>query len=167
MFLISLIGCTTLVTFDNIPGQISTIGVVPNNYKSLNWNNTYYLNVSTVPSSGYKLTLTSSSYVATNQGGDVVRISSVNGTTFSFDSILIAAAWRDNLAWTIYLYRLGVVQVSGNFHLNTKNSTSVYCSSCTNIDMLMMTATGGTPVNGLAQNGTEFGFNNLCVSLGY
>ncbi|CAF0751434.1 unnamed protein product [Adineta ricciae] len=159
--------CTTPVTFDNIPGQTSTIGVVPNNYKSLNWNNTYYLNVSTVPLSGYTKVLGSSPYVATNQGGGVVRISSVNGTSFSFDSVLIVAAWRDNLNWSIYLYRLGVLQVSGSFILDTKNSTTVTCGSCTNIDMLIMTATGGTPVNGLAQNGTEFGFNDLCVSLGY
>ncbi|CAF0742249.1 unnamed protein product [Adineta ricciae] len=159
--------CTTKVTFDNITGQTSTSGVVPNGYQNLNWTNTNYLNASTVPSSGYPIAMQSPSYVAYNPGGAAVQIISANGTSFSFDSVTIAAAYRSGLQWNINLYRLGVLQISGPFLINTVNSTIISCGGCTNIDTIVFTTSGGTAVNGLSGSGTEFGFDDLCISFGY
>ncbi|CAF0742263.1 unnamed protein product [Adineta ricciae] len=159
--------CTTKVTFDNITGQTSTSGAVPNGYQNLNWTNTNYLNASTVPSSGYPIAMQSPSYVAYNPGGAAVQIISANGTSFSFDSVTIAAAYRSGLQWNINLYRLGVLQISGPFLINTVNSTIISCGVCTNIDTIVFTTSGGTAVNGLSGSGTEFGFDDLCISFGY
>ncbi|UJR18039.1 hypothetical protein I4U23_004940 [Adineta vaga] len=117
--------CTTRVTFDDIPSQMPTSGVVHNGYNNLNWTNVMYINTSTVPSSGYKMAQVSSSYVAYNPGGAAVEIVSANGTSFSFDQVNIAAGWRTGLIWTIYGYRLGVNMLSGSFALNPVNSTTV------------------------------------------
>ncbi|UJR14477.1 hypothetical protein I4U23_001474 [Adineta vaga] len=159
--------CTTRITFDDIAGQTATSGIVPNGYNNLNWTNVMYLNSSTVPLSGYPIAQSSPSYVAYNPGGAFVRIQSANGTSFSFDQVKISAGWRLNLEWWIYAYRFGVNKISGSFLINTVNSTTISCGSCTNLDMLIFTASGGTPVDGLAQNGTEFAFDDLCISFPY
>lgn len=91
------LNCTTKVTFDDIPGQSSTSGIVPNTYKNLNWTNTYYLNASSAPSGGYQMAVTSSDYVAYNPWGSTVTIVSANGTKFAFNSVQLSSAWRSNL----------------------------------------------------------------------
>ncbi|CAF3695510.1 unnamed protein product [Rotaria sp. Silwood1] len=99
--------CTTRVTFDDIPGQSSTSGVVPNGYKNLNWTNVLYLNSSTMPTSGYQTAVNSPSFVGYNPGGTIVQITTANGTKFAFNSVIVSSAWRDNLVWSIYGYRSG------------------------------------------------------------
>ncbi|CAF1222589.1 unnamed protein product [Adineta steineri] len=159
--------CTTRITFDDIFNQSATSGIVPNGYNNLNWTNTVYVNTSTMPLSGYLYAVTSVPYVATNPGGAMMQITSVNGTSFSFDSMTITAAWRNNLAWTIYGYRSGVNTLAGSFALNVLNRTTVTCGSCTNYDTLYFGTSGGTPYPGLANNGTEFAFDDLCISFDY
>ncbi|CAF4955555.1 unnamed protein product, partial [Rotaria sp. Silwood1] len=99
--------CTTRVTFDDIPGQSSTSGVVPNGYKNLNWTNVLYLNSSTMPTSGYQTAVNSPPFVGYNPGGTIVQITTANGTKFAFNSVIVSSAWRDNLVWSIYGYRSG------------------------------------------------------------
>ena len=106
-------------------------------------------------------------YVAYNPGGAAIQIVSANGTSFSFDSVTIAAAYRFGLEWDIDLYRLGVLQISGPFLINTVNSTTISCGVCTNMDTIVFRTSGGTAVSGLSGSGTEFGFDNLCISFGY
>lgn len=157
----------TRVTFDDIPSQSATSGVVPNGYKNLNWTNTFYLNVSTQPTSGYQYIMGSSPYIAYNPGGVSVNITTANGTRFSFDSILVNSAWRDNLLWTIDAYTNGALVVSGSFYMQVLNQTTISCGVCTDLDTLYMSVSGGTPHTGLNQTGKEFGFDDLCISFGY
>lgn len=159
--------CTTLVTFDDIPGQSPTSGVIPNGYNNLNWANTQYLNASSAPTSGYQTAVTSPPFVAYNPGGYTVTITSANGTRFAFNSIVVAPAWRDDLIWTIYGYRNGSALLSGSFALYVANQTTISCGVCSNWDTISMTASGGTPHSGLTQTGAEFAFDNLCISFGY
>jgi hypothetical protein len=81
--------------------------------------------------------------------------------------MIVAAAWRNNLVWTVNGYRYGVNTLSGSLLMTEVNQTIVTCNGCTNYDTLQFTTSGGTPVSGLAQSGTEFGFDNLCISFGY
>ncbi|CAF1218098.1 unnamed protein product [Adineta steineri] len=159
--------CTTRITFDDIFNQSATSSIVPNGYNNLNWTNAVYVNTSTMALSGYLYAVTSVPYVATNPGGAMMQITSVNGTSFSFDSMTITAAWRNNLAWTIYGYRSGVNTLAGSFALNVLNRTTVTCGGCTNYDTLYFGTSGGTPYPGLANNGTEFAFDDLCISFDY
>ncbi|CAM4865416.1 unnamed protein product [Rotaria socialis] len=162
-----LVRCTTCVTFDNIPGQLATTGVVPNGYNNLNWTNVWYVNASTEPTSGYEYAVTSPPFVGTNPGGATVKITSANGTSFAFDSVIVTSAWRDDLYWVIYGYRNGVNTVAGGFYMQVANQTIISCGSCTNLDTLYFVVSGGTPHVGLAQTGYESAFDNLCISFGY
>ncbi len=165
-FFLSL-DCTASVTFDDIPDQSSTSGVVPNGYKNLNWTNVDYLNVSTMPTSGYQTAVYFPPFVAYNPGGANVTIMSANGTGFAFNSMIIAAAWRDNLIWTITAYRAGTSILTASVVIQVMNQTRVSCGACSNWDTISLTTSGGTPHSGLSENGTEFGFDNLCISFGY
>jgi len=164
---IILLDCTTLITFDDIPNESATSGIVPNGYNNLNWTNAYYLNASTVPMSGYQTADYSPPYIAYNPGGAMVQITSANGTSFAWNSVVASAAWRNNLILTVYGYRYGVNTLSGSIYISEVNQTTVTCGGCTNYDTLQFMTSGGTPVSGLAQSGTEFGFDNLCISFGY
>jgi hypothetical protein len=35
------------------------------------------------------------------------------------------------------------------------------------LDTLLFTVSGGTPRSGLAENGTQFAFDDLCISFGH
>ncbi|CAF4040808.1 unnamed protein product, partial [Adineta steineri] len=160
--------CTTRVTFDDIPGQTSTSGVIPNGYDNLNWTSTSYINASTTSNSGYQNAVISQPYVAYNPGGAQVIIAAVNGTHFSFDSVVVGSVWRDNLQWTIDAYRSGVYEIHATFLLQVGNQTTITCyGGCTNLDTLIFSATGGTSHSGFSQTGTEFAFDDLCISFLY
>jgi hypothetical protein len=120
-----------------------------------------------MPISGYQTAVSSPPFIAYNPGGNIVGITTANGTRFAFNSIIIAAAWRDNLIWYIYGYRAGVNVLYAYLPIFVTNQTIVSCSSCSDWDTIYMTTSGGTPHFGLAQNGTEFGFDDLCISFGY
>jgi hypothetical protein len=94
-------------------------------------------------------------------------ITSANGTRFSFDSVIIAPAWRDNLIWSIYAYQAGSQTVGASFAIMVFNQTIISCGSCTGLDTLLFTVSGGTPRSGLAENGTQFAFDDLCISFGH
>jgi hypothetical protein len=167
LFFLLFSDCTTLITFDDIPGQLPTTGIVPNGYNNLNWTNTQYVNASTMPISGYQSAVSSPPFVAYNLGGSTIQITTANGTRFAFNSIILASAWRDNLLWTISGYRAGVNLLVGGMTLFAMNKTILTCGVCSNWDTFFMTSSGGTPRPGLSQNTTEFVFDNLCISFGY
>jgi hypothetical protein len=120
-----------------------------------------------MPMSGYQTAVSSPPFVAYNPAGGSIMITSANGTRFAFDSVIIAPAWRDNLIWSIYTYQAGVQMVSGSFSIMVLNQTIISCGICTGLDTLLFTVSGGTPRSGLAQNGTQFAFDDLCISFGY
>jgi len=117
--------------------------------------------------SGYPTVVASPPFIAYNPGGADVVITSVNSTTFAFDSVIIASAWRDNLVWSIYAYQGNGNVIAGSFFIQVLNQTIISCGVCSDLNALVFTTSGGTPHLGLAQNGTEFAFDNLCLSFGY
>lgn len=141
---------------------------MPNGYKNLNWTNVEYVNASSMPStSGYNYGVSSPPYVAHNANEGTVMIRSANGTRFSFDSVVVTAGWRDNLLWSLYIGRGGATYFLRTFTLSVVNRTTISCGSCTNFDTLYFTSGDGTPSAGLPQNGTQFPFDDLCISFGF
>jgi hypothetical protein len=120
-----------------------------------------------MPTSGYQTALNSPSYVAYNPGGYPINVTTANGTRFAFNSMTVAPAWRDNMTWSIYTYRAGVLLVMGSFIQQVMNKSIISCSVCSDLDTLYFTSSGGIPHPGLAENGTEFAFDDLCISFGY
>ena len=159
--------CTTQVTFDDISGQSSSSGTVPNGYNNLNWMNTMYINATSAPLSGFRSIVPASPYVAYNPGGSNITISSTNGSSFSFDSITWASAWRNSLTISFAFFRSGSYRMGTSITVFVGNSTTLQCTSCTNIDTIVMSSSGGIPYAGLSQNGTEMVLDNLCISFGY
>ncbi len=123
--------------------------------------------MSTIPISGYQTAVYSPPFVAYNLGGSMIQIKTANGTRFAFNSIVLAAAWRDNLIWSIYGYRAGVNLVASGFALFAMNKTILTCNVCSDWDTIQMTSSGGIPRPGLSQNTTEFAFDDLCISFSY
>jgi hypothetical protein len=120
-----------------------------------------------MPPSGYQIAVNSPPFVAYNPGGTAIQITTGNGTRFAFNSIVVTAAWRDNLIWSIYGYQAGVYLLGGSLSLFVTNRTIVTCGACSGWDTIIMTSSGGTPHLGLTQNTTEFAFDDLCISFGY
>ncbi len=160
--------CMTLVTFDDIPNQSSTSGIIPNGYKNLNWTNVEYINASTIPTnSGYVKGVRTQPFVMYNPTGDNVTITTSNGTRFSFDSLYLTSAWRDSLNVTIKTIRAGSTTSTNGYIIMTSFPFHVYCLFCTNIDTITLQATGGIPHTNYTQNGTQFIIDNLCISFGH
>ena len=159
--------CHTMVTFDDISGQSGSSGIVSNGYKILDWVNVNYINGSSIPNSGFDYGVTSDPYVAYSPNGITLLVSSANGTHFSFDSVVVTSAWRDDLEWTLHGSRGGTSSLVGSIRLQVMNRTTITCTGCTNWDAFYFSSSGGIPRAGLAQNGTEFVFDDLCISFGY
>jgi hypothetical protein len=96
-----------------------------------------------------------------------ISITSSNGTHFAFNSVVVASAWRDNLQWNLYASIGGSFIYYGGLTLPVINQTIVTCTGCTDFDVMYFATSGGTPHPGLAENGTQFAFDNLCISFGY
>jgi hypothetical protein len=120
-----------------------------------------------MPTSGYQTALNSPPYVAYNPGQNPITVTTANGTRFAFDSMTVAPAWRDNMIWYIYGYRAGTLAVYGSYVQQAFNKTTISCGTCSDLDTLYFTSSGGIPHPGLADNGTEFAFDDLCISFGY
>jgi hypothetical protein len=156
-----------LVTFSDIPGQSSISGIIPNGYNNLNWTNTGYINVSTMPyNSGYRAVARSFPFVAHNPTGDNITITTANGTRFSFNSVRFTSAWRDSLSLTMKTIRAGSTTSVGVYTLQVSTKYTIACSFCTNIDTITIASSGGTPHANYTQNGTQFIIDSLCISFG-
>lgn len=154
--------------FDDIPYQSSTSGNITNGYKNLNWTNVEYINSSIISTpSGYSVGVRSQPYVIHNPTGDIVIITTTNGTRFSFDSLYLTSAWRDYLSVTMKTLRAGSMTSAGTYTAMTSYPTYISCNFCTNIDTMTLQTSGGIPHIGFAQNGTQLIIDNLCISFGH
>lgn len=163
-----LLDCLTAIPFDDIPSISSSSGVIPNGYKNFNWTNAEYVNSSSMSLSGYQTAaFITIPFVAHSPTAAPLTIASANSSTFSFDSVVVAAAWREGLSWTIQGYQGATMTIAGTFGLTTINRTTISCGSCTGLTKLVFITSGGTPRAGLAQNGTQFVLDDLCVSFSY
>lgn len=157
-----------MVTFDDIPGQTSTSGVIPNTYNNLNWTNAEYINTSLPGTTGgYTEGVTSRPFVLHNTPGTNLTLVTANGTRFSFDGMRLTSAWRESLLVIVKTIRNGIITTIGNFTLGTTYVSRIHCSFCDNVDTMTFESWGGIILNSTyPQNGSEFIVDNLCISFG-
>ncbi len=114
---------------------------------------------------GYTTGLTSGIFVALNSFGKQLSITTpVAGQYFQLNSMVLAAAWNNNLVVTItglrsnaVIYqRVVTVQVTSKTTVNTQWS---------GIDKVTFDSAGGTPVANLSGIGTTFVLDNLEVAV--
>jgi hypothetical protein len=162
--LFSISGCTTLITFDDLPTGSVSSAVVPNGYKNLNWNHLEYINASSMPvGSGYTK-VRSQPNVVHNPSESNVTISAANGTRFSFDSMYLTSAWRDDLVVSMGFWNSSSQIAERTYSFRSTSIYLITCPLCINIDTISLFATGGSTRADLPQNGTQFIIDNLCVS---
>ena len=161
--------CFSRIGFDDIVNQSSISDVIPNGYSNLNWANIEYINASRIPSGGYQTSISYPPYVAHNPNGLPITISSMNGTTFYFNSFNTTSAWRDNLQLNIQGYRSSILSFNFTTSIFVSNETFIRCSSnvCSNLDTLVLTTWGGTIKSAVNGTGTQFIIDDLCLSFGY
>jgi hypothetical protein len=155
---------STLITFDDISNASNYNGVIPNDYKDLNWINLRYINPfnnSGWQNSGAGTGIVSLSYVATSNSGIPAEIQSA--TPFRLDSAYFAANWNDGLQITVKGELEGAITHTKTFTVDTAGSTREFFN-WNNIDTVLITATGGTHNSSLLDGGTSFAMDNLIIS---
>ncbi|CAF1019671.1 unnamed protein product [Adineta steineri] len=161
--------CTTpntLITFDDLPA-VSEAGLVPNNYFDLTWSNVAYIYVRYLNSfGGNHTTLSSDVYVAFNNAGNSMTISSPAASTFSINSFIAAAFWHDNLTLSMHGKRNGATIYRQKVTLQT-NIASLIVLNWTDVDSINFTSSRGIldPMFSGAGNGSQFSMDNLCVDI--
>ncbi|CAF1655124.1 unnamed protein product [Didymodactylos carnosus] len=155
---------SNLITFEDVP----TTDAIPNGYFDLIWNNAYIIDTtiySQWSGSGFHTALTSGKIVAYNMNGDRMSISSransSNGV-FTINSFVAAAAWNDNLYFTVIGQRLSTILYTKTIILQ-KTLSKLIVLNWTNIDQIIFYGSGRPP-NGDVFNSREiFVIDNLCL----
>jgi hypothetical protein len=154
----------TCVTFNDIPNQSNTSGIIPNGYKNLNWANAEYINILTMPTkSGYRVNGLSSPFVAHSPTGDNITITTASGTKFSFYNVTMTSAWRAHLNITVSLITDGWSLPIPSL-LSSTSPAVMNCQTCPKITKIIFEVQDETSQNSLAQNGTQFIIDRLCIS---
>ena len=148
-----------MITFDDftlIEGNIT------NGYENLNWANVGYVSKYKYnTSTGYYTAAISGNYSAYNNGGNPIAIQARNGT-FSLKSLVLAAAWNDNLSIILSINSIHT-PMTFNFTLNVFHPTFFNFTGFDLINEIRFTAVGGTKNPNVHVSGTQFAFDNLCI----
>jgi hypothetical protein len=114
--------------------------------------------------SGYPKGVHTQPFVMHNPTDNNATITTANGTRYSLNSLHVTAAWRDALNVTMRTIRAGFITSTNVYVTSPVHTIFVNCTFCTNIDTITLQAESGTPLASLAQNGTQFIINSLCIS---
>jgi hypothetical protein len=146
-------GSNGLVAFDPIP----------NSYSGFNWNNFFVLDGTHYYGnpSGYQNGVVSPDYVAYNGFGDPAYIYSSN--PFTFNSVYMTAAWRDDLTVDVIGF-VGVTPTySAEFNIDTSGPTLWAPIGWIGVDKVLFSASGGVSA-GYFGDGTHIAFDNMQVT---
>ncbi len=163
-------GCNHVLTFDDI-SNASNIqsNTIPNGYGGLNWVNALYLNTTwervTYGWNGYTTGLSSGIFVALNANGQQMAMHVPVGQYFQLNSVVLAAAWNNNLMVTIKGTRANVLIYQTVVNLQVSSKTTLYTFKWPGIDTITFASTGGTPYPGLSGVGTEFVLDDVDISI--
>ncbi|CAF1035057.1 unnamed protein product [Didymodactylos carnosus] len=132
-----------LITFNDVANATTTYGRIPNGYHGLNWDNFWYLHESYAnKNSGYPNAFRHGHYIAFNEGGRPMSMSSLPHATFNIFTFEANAAFYDSLQLTITGFR-------NQKEIYTKTVTLEYTKSQVyelnwwNIDKLQFKSFGG------------------------
>ena len=93
-----------------------------------------------------------------NPYGDPMTISSANSQSFTLYSLVIAAAWCDNLQLTVVGYKSNVVIATSTFSLQVFTASYLRFSGFSGLDKVTFT----TSV--VSCSGTHFSMDNICLT---
>ncbi len=154
--------CATLITFDDIPNQSSTSGVIPNGYKNLNWTNAEYINVSTTPNnSDYRKAVRSLPFVMRKLIGGNIQFTATDGRPFSWTSFYLTSVVPDK-------HNITIISDGSTFHRektlvrSTIFSEQVDCTNCMNIDSVIIEVNFDQLVK--YDSDTDIIIDDLCIS---
>ena len=163
-------GCIRVLSFDDISSAYNTrFNPIPNGYGGLNWENANYMNTTwelvTYGWNGYATARTSGIFVAFNTGGRSMSMSLPVGQYFQLNSLVLSAAWNNNLQMTIKGTRNNVVIYQTITNLQVASRTTLYTLKWANVDKITFESTGGTPYPGLSGTGTHFVLDNIDITI--
>lgn len=150
-----------LIHFDDLSGAEV---IIPLGYRGLNWTNFATFNASTYVTSGYRTVLTSIPNVAYNGNGNSMTIAvgpSASVKSFSIQSFIVAAAWRNNLQLSLVGYRGSAITYNLTMTLNPTPKILLPLH-WDNMHRMTLATSGGT-VAGYGNNGTQIGIDNVCL----
>lgn len=155
---------TEILTFDDLPFS-GVSEQIPDGYGGLQWNNFDVLNtalhLSLYGPSGYNNAVVSPANVAFNAFGNPAVMS---GQTFDLNSVYLSAAWNDGLQVEVPGFVGGTLTYDNTYTVNTQGPTLINFNYV-GIDEVEFISSGGTPHGYTVGHGTEFGMDNLSVTL--
>jgi hypothetical protein len=114
---------------------------------------------------GYTTGLNSGIFVAFNSFGQQMSMSVPIGQYFQLNSLVLAAAWNNNLTLTIKGTHANVLMYQTVVTLQVASKTTLYTLNWSGIDNVTFNSTGGTPYAGLNGVGTQFVLDDLNISI--
>ncbi|CAF1002532.1 unnamed protein product, partial [Adineta steineri] len=148
-----------LLTFDDLPSN----GLIPNGYYGINWDNEWVQH-NDLPMSGYATSTVSGNNTSYNEGGTPMTMTGANGTLFTLNSAVIAAAWNDNLQLTVVGYRSNAVIANNTFILQVYTFSSITFYGYSELDSAVFSTSGGIQNPNVIGGGEHYGMDNLCLS---
>jgi MYXO-CTERM domain-containing protein len=147
------------IDFDDITG--AGVPAIADGYAGLDWTSMFTANSSNYPyPSGYIWGNVSLDRVAFT--GALVPAGFASATDFSFDSVYLTAAWRDDLNVLVEGYDDGVLVHSANLVVDVYSPT-LFNFTWSSIDQVVFTTSGGMNV-GLHNAGPQLVLDNLSVT---
>lgn len=149
----------TLVTFDDLNG----VTPPPNGYNNIKWTNAGVLKAPSILS-GYYTGTVSGNYTSNNLFGNPMIMNSTNGSYITLYSAAVAAAWYNNLKFTVVGYNSNVVIVNTTFTLQVFNISYLTFIGYSGLDAIKFTTSGGTLNSAVTGSGTHYAMDNICLS---
>lgn len=87
------------------------------------------------------------------------------GQYFQLNSLILSAAWNNNLQMTIKGTRNNVVIYQTITNLQVASRTTLYTLKWANVDKITFESTGGTPYPGLSGVGTHFVLDDIDITI--
>jgi hypothetical protein len=161
-FFLACAGNGTLATFDDLPGDLLA---VPNCYHNISWGNEYYINRYFYGNaSGYYTATVSGNNSLYDGDGNPMNMTSANGRLFILNSVVVAAAWYDNLLLAVTGYHSGAIIRNQTFILQVFTASYINFSGYSGLDTVVFSTSGGTRNPYVVGNGMHFAMDNVCLT---
>ena len=147
----------TIINFDDISAE-----AVPSGYNNLVWTNGKAY--TTTASNGYYTGAVSRPNSVMNPNGTPMTIASANSQSFTLYSLVIAAAWYDDLQLTVVGYKSNIVIATSTFTLQVFTASYLSFSGFSGLDKVIFTTSGGTKNSAVTGSGTHFSMDNICLT---
>lgn len=149
----------TPITFDDLTNATA----ISNGYRNINWTNAYTVFIPT-NTTGYYTATVSKNYTSFNVGGNIMTMTSANGSLINLYSAAFASAWRDNLELTITGYNSNTVIANNTFILQVFSLSNLTLVGYVGLDKITFITSNGTPRTGLSLTGSQYAMDNVFLT---